>query len=520
MKLFRISVSAAAAGLVLAHASTASAQAKVLGYAPSYEAPVTSAQLSRVTHINYAFLNPNNGVSVANVPNPSQLSSLVSSAHGAGVKVLLSVGGWTDLNNSAFSAAGADATSANNFANSLMTIVNNFGLDGIDIDWEWPQTTDGTDQRYATLMTAVCATMHANAKLCTTALVGNSEPGVPSSVFTGLDFANIMAYDNGSETNHSTYNYAVSSLDYWSGRGLPGFKTLLGVPFYGYDAGRTVAKKYSEIVAADPNAPNVDSSNGIYYNGQPTIRSKTTLGLQRGAGVMIWELGQDLDASDSRSLLYAIDGVVKGAPTPTSAPRATATATASGCNYPAWTQNASYAVGAIVKYTPNGNYYQATHANPVPPDTLAYDPTISTYFWSPYTCTGTTPTATATATPTATATSTPTLTPRPSATATATATTTARSTSTPTSTAPPTATATVTATTSGSGCAGISAWVPGNAYTVGQAVTYVFQAGDNNPNPGVVGKTYKYTCATANNNPTWTPGIAGPSVWTMQMACN
>jgi predicted chitinase len=51
------------------------------------------------------------------------------------------------------------------------------------------------------------------------------------------------------------------------------------------------------------------------------------------------------------------------------------------CNYPNWVAGQYYAVGAIVRYT-NGLYYQATHENP------GYDPTISTWFWSPYTCTG------------------------------------------------------------------------------------------------------------------------------------
>ena len=51
------------------------------------------------------------------------------------------------------------------------------------------------------------------------------------------------------------------------------------------------------------------------------------------------------------------------------------------CAYPDWVAGQSYTTGAIVRYT-NGLYYQATHDNP------GYDPTISTWYWSPYTCTG------------------------------------------------------------------------------------------------------------------------------------
>jgi chitinase len=55
----------------------------------------------------------------------------------------------------------------------------------------------------------------------------------------------------------------------------------------------------------------------------------------------------------------------------------------STCSYPAWAAGHNYVTGDIVQYT-NGNYYVATHDNP------GYDPTISTWFWSPYTCSGST----------------------------------------------------------------------------------------------------------------------------------
>jgi predicted chitinase len=50
--------------------------------------------------------------------------------------------------------------------------------------------------------------------------------------------------------------------------------------------------------------------------------------------------------------------------------------------YPAWVAGTYYNVGAIVEYPANGQYYIATNANP------GYDPTISTWYWSPYACTG------------------------------------------------------------------------------------------------------------------------------------
>ncbi|MEU7820951.1 glycoside hydrolase family 19 protein [Catellatospora sp. NPDC049111] len=54
------------------------------------------------------------------------------------------------------------------------------------------------------------------------------------------------------------------------------------------------------------------------------------------------------------------------------------------CNHPNWAAGTWYTTGSIVRYT-NGLYYIAEHDNP------GYDPTISTWYWDPYTCSGTPP---------------------------------------------------------------------------------------------------------------------------------
>ena len=68
---------------------------------------------------------------------------------------------------------------------------------------------------------------------------------------------------------------------------------------------------------------------------------------------------------------------------PAAPAEAAVTSAAASCSsYPAWVAGQYYDVGAIVEYPANGQYYIATNANP------GYDPTISTWYWSPYTCTG------------------------------------------------------------------------------------------------------------------------------------
>lgn len=61
---------------------------------------------------------------------------------------------------------------------------------------------------------------------------------------------------------------------------------------------------------------------------------------------------------------------------------ASASAAAGVCDTaPNWVQGRSYVTGNVVKYT-DGKFYIAEHDNP------GYDPTISTWYWDPYTCGG------------------------------------------------------------------------------------------------------------------------------------
>jgi hypothetical protein len=185
--------------------------------------------------------------------------------------------------------------------------VNQYSLDGVDIDWEYPDPGTSESTNYTSLMTQLSDAMHSRGKLLTCAVVGNGSTGggVASAVFAKIDSLNIMAYD-ANNFQHSTYTYATQCLDYWvTSRGCPASKAALGVPFYSRpsDFGFNVLLSKG----ADPFA-DVWGSEG--YNGITTIKKKTNLCFDRSiGGIMMWELSQD--ATGTNSLLTAIDQVVK-----------------------------------------------------------------------------------------------------------------------------------------------------------------------------------------------------------------
>lgn len=296
----------------------------VVGYQPAWAEYVASEiQFDKLTHINFAFALPamDGGVGFQEEVYETRLASLVSDAHARGVKVLISVGGWMGGQNPAFEAVAADASLTAAFVNNLVDFVNNNSLDGVDIDWEFPGADSA--QNYANMMSRLSQAMRERGKLLTAAVHAVSFYGqhIMDAVFGYVDFLNLMAYEGGEGISHSPYEYAVASLNYWiDARHLPKAKAILGVPFYGQPG----EVSYRKLVAYDAQASDRDVTNypvnptnpkqlvPVYYNGIPTIKRKTVLALQRGAGVMIWELSQD--AIGKRSLLKVIFETVQAQP--------------------------------------------------------------------------------------------------------------------------------------------------------------------------------------------------------------
>ncbi|WP_395834744.1 glycosyl hydrolase family 18 protein [Archangium violaceum] len=332
---------------------------RVVGYFPTWNGDVNAIQYDKLTHINYAFVVPTaQGGLTGPGSGDSRLRSLVQTAHARGVKVSIAVGGWNNGDDSGFRSLAANASTRTAFVNNLVNYVTQAGLDGVDIDWEYPDP-GAESQNFALLMKELSNALHSRGKLLTAAVVANGYTGggIPAATFADVDFLNIMAYDGGHP--HSTYDYAVQSLDYWLGRGLPKDKAVLGVPFYGRSPSSYVG--YSTLVSRDAQAPYKDNVGDVYYNGIATIQAKSRLALQRGGGVMIWDISDD--ATGSASLLTAISQVVGGTQPPPPGQNLLTNASFETGSLSSW--NGEWHSGALAHKVdtdyPYGGSYKLTH---------------------------------------------------------------------------------------------------------------------------------------------------------------
>jgi GH18 family chitinase len=298
----------------------------VVGYFPSYRNPaeVPDEKFRMTNLVNYAFFTLNTS-GTTDVQTPSVLAAVIAKARANNAKIFASINDGSGDGKSYFKAMASTAAGRNNFVKDIMSKVRQYNLDGIDVDWEFPTTTDGTDLTYTAMMKELSDSLHRGARYYLSAAItagkyaGSIRDAIRSELFPYVDFFNIMAYDDFSTTvpykHHSDYTLATVCLNYWlNTRGMPSSKCVLGLPAYGRPSGISqsgTVLSYKSILAQGAN-PLYDSAvvtSGsfvnytIYYNGQYTVKRKAKLAKDIANGVMMWEKWQD--SPDATSLLKA-----------------------------------------------------------------------------------------------------------------------------------------------------------------------------------------------------------------------
>ena len=292
---------------------------KVVGYYPSWKPDsLSTVDFNVLTHVIYSFAIPTSNGELMPLDNPQTAKALIDSAHKNNAKALLAIGGWsyngTPLE-PAFNSATDSPEKIAKFGDAIINMCNEYGFDGIDMDWEHPRVDGASAKQYLDLMLYLSERLHADNKLLTSAVLsgvtadGNvyyDSAAHSNAVLNAVDWINVMAYDGGDGDRHSSYDFAVNCGKYWHDtRGLPAHKVVLGVPFYA----RPSWAPYGDILKTVPDADQHDfvNFNGVeaHYNGVKTIEKKTKYAKENFGGIMIWELSQDTTDKD-KSLLQAI----------------------------------------------------------------------------------------------------------------------------------------------------------------------------------------------------------------------
>ncbi|KAL1940051.1 hypothetical protein VTO73DRAFT_9386 [Trametes versicolor] len=225
--------------------------------------PPASLDFSKFDILLFAFATPNSSSTISfDSGSTSTLKTLVTSAHnsGKGTKVVLSIGGWGG--STYFSQAMSSSANRTTFVNACVSAVNTYNLDGIDIDWEYPNESGAGNPHsssdaanllsfFKSLRTALGTSKIISAAVTQLPWTGsNGQPLTDVSAYAAqMTYANIMNYDVFGASSSPGPNAplgnlcgnsqlpqysAQAALSQWTAAGFPKSKLVLGLPLYGY----------------------------------------------------------------------------------------------------------------------------------------------------------------------------------------------------------------------------------------------------------------------------------------------
>jgi len=278
-----------------------------------FEEPLEKLQTDKLTHIMYAFLIPEKDGSVLPLAEEENARQLIEKAHNDNCKVYIAVGGWSYKDvplQSAFEEASKTPETRKKLVESIVSVVEDYGFDGVELDWEYPNSASA--KNYEALILELSAELKKQGKNLTVALNGawsqTEGPEVSKYVsdkcLDAFEFISVMSYDMNNE-QHSPFWFANTSIDYWLNRGVSADKIVLGMPLYA----RPTFMQYRHLVEDNREFAYSDyaeiDGKASHYNGLPTLCKKTILAAKKAGGVMLFDVNED--TNDNTSIVSMID---------------------------------------------------------------------------------------------------------------------------------------------------------------------------------------------------------------------
>lgn len=292
---------------------------EVIGYYPNWQwydrnklvAPAT-IDYSQYTILNYSFFSPEANGTILNTdawadenllqgeidwsttpPSYKPNTSLIDLAHNAGVKVLVSIGGWTLSGN--FPAIAANPATRATFASECNRLLSFYNFDGIDIDWEYPgyAPQGGTPQdkgNFTLLMQQIRDSIDALGQVtgksylltaCFGASAANASNIEWSNLIGVVDMFNIMSYDyfgswdclanhnaplTASGVGDTTFNLVSTFNHLKNHHQVPPSMINMGVAFYGRSQTGATGLYSSTSCNPDNQTFAEDLGTPLYYN--------------------------------------------------------------------------------------------------------------------------------------------------------------------------------------------------------------------------------------------------------------
>lgn len=167
------------------------------------------------------------------------------------LRVVLSIGGWTyspDL-----TSAFATASGRQEFARTAVDLIDKHKLDGIDVDWEYPATSEQA-QQYVDVLALIRRNLNELERnhgletdyfdLTVAAPAGSEQREILdiSAMNRYLTFWNLMTYDFSGAWSPVVAHHAnlvggdlnvKSAVDYYISHGVPRKNLVMGMPLYG-----------------------------------------------------------------------------------------------------------------------------------------------------------------------------------------------------------------------------------------------------------------------------------------------
>lgn len=236
------------------------------------------------------------------MPRKDLLEEAKQAARRHGTRLMVCFGG--NGRSAGFSGMVRKKSLRSGFVRSVVSLLEGYGLDGIDINWEYAGYSFGAGysaddiirKEYRGLEFLLRDAHEALAplgKVVTLAYYpdGRQEHLLASFAPRYVELMHAMAYD-GQGPEHSPLSLARQTIA--NAQQFAATATL-GLPFYGRRQASGDWMSYEDLIQRHALGPEDDATpGGVSFNGVRTIETKVELALDAGlAGVMIWEVGQD-----------------------------------------------------------------------------------------------------------------------------------------------------------------------------------------------------------------------------------